>query len=89
MLTLLKKTLYHFLPGTRTFSIAAAGCNFHCGFCQNWQILLVSIQNNAGLSKMKLSPGDIVDNAIDQHCKKGSYHAKPQRTPRKTIYFKY
>lgn len=68
-----KKPLYHFLPGTRTFSIAAAGCNFHCGFCQNWQISQVSIQNNVGLSKMKLSPGDIVDNAIDQHCKSISY----------------
>lgn len=33
-----KKPLYHFLPGTLTFSIASAGCNFHCGFCQNWEI---------------------------------------------------
>ncbi|MDD5477428.1 MAG: AmmeMemoRadiSam system radical SAM enzyme [Candidatus Omnitrophica bacterium] len=33
-----KKPLYHFLPGTTTFSIASAGCNFRCGFCQNWQI---------------------------------------------------
>jgi pyruvate formate lyase activating enzyme len=33
-----KKPLYHFLPGTSTFSIASAGCNFTCGFCQNWEI---------------------------------------------------
>ena len=33
-----KKPLYHFLAGTKTFSIASAGCNFQCGFCQNWQI---------------------------------------------------
>jgi len=33
-----KKPLYHFLPGTSTFSIASAGCNFRCGFCQNWEI---------------------------------------------------
>ena len=33
-----KKPLYHFLPGTLAFSIASAGCNFRCGFCQNWQI---------------------------------------------------
>jgi pyruvate formate lyase activating enzyme len=33
-----KKPLYHFLPGTATFSIACAGCNFRCGFCQNWEI---------------------------------------------------
>lgn len=33
-----KKPLYHFLPGTRTFSLAAAGCNLHCLNCQNWEI---------------------------------------------------
>ena len=30
-----KKPLYHFLPGTRTFSAGSAGCNFSCRFCQN------------------------------------------------------
>ena len=33
-----KKPLYHFLPGSVSFSIATIGCNFSCGFCQNWQI---------------------------------------------------
>ena len=33
-----KKPLYHFLPGTFAFSVASVGCNFRCGFCQNWQI---------------------------------------------------
>jgi len=33
-----KKPLYHFLPGTRSYSIATPGCNFQCGFCQNWHI---------------------------------------------------
>ena len=33
-----KKPLYHFLPGTRSYSIATIGCNFRCDFCQNWQI---------------------------------------------------
>ncbi len=33
-----KKPLFHFLPGTRSLSVAAAGCNFRCAFCQNWQI---------------------------------------------------
>ena len=33
-----KKPLYHFLPGSLSYSVATAGCNFHCGFCQNWQI---------------------------------------------------
>lgn len=33
-----KKPLYHFFPGSTSYSIATMGCNFQCGFCQNWQI---------------------------------------------------
>ena len=33
-----KKPLFHFLPGTRSYSVATVGCNFRCAFCQNWQI---------------------------------------------------
>lgn len=33
-----KKPLFHFLPGTTAFSYSAAGCNFDCKFCQNWEI---------------------------------------------------
>ncbi|TFH04340.1 MAG: AmmeMemoRadiSam system radical SAM enzyme [Spirochaetales bacterium] len=33
-----KKPLYHFLPGSRAFSIGFLGCNFHCPFCQNYEI---------------------------------------------------
>ncbi|MBI5396703.1 MAG: AmmeMemoRadiSam system radical SAM enzyme [Verrucomicrobia bacterium] len=33
-----KKPLFHFLPGSRTFSLATAGCVFRCLNCQNWEI---------------------------------------------------
>ncbi len=33
-----KKPLYHFLPGTKTFSFAISGCGFRCLNCQNWDI---------------------------------------------------
>ena len=33
-----KKPLYHFLPGSQVFSVALAGCNFRCSFCQNASI---------------------------------------------------
>ncbi len=33
-----KKPLFHYRPGTTSFSIATAGCNIECRFCQNWQI---------------------------------------------------
>jgi pyruvate formate lyase activating enzyme len=33
-----KKPLFHFYPGSTAFSIATAGCNFRCDFCQNADI---------------------------------------------------
>lgn len=33
-----KKPFFHFLPGSEAFSLATAGCNLHCKFCQNWEI---------------------------------------------------
>ena len=33
-----KKPLFHFKPKTLAFSLAAAGCNFRCLNCQNWEI---------------------------------------------------
>ncbi len=33
-----KKPFFHVYPGTRSFSIASAGCNLRCKFCQNWEI---------------------------------------------------
>jgi len=33
-----KKPIYHMYPGSKSFSIATAGCNLRCKFCQNWQI---------------------------------------------------
>jgi len=52
-----KKPLFHFLPGTSAYSIATAGCNMHCKFCQNYQISQVrpdQIQN------IKMTPSDCV-----------------------------
>lgn len=33
-----KKPFYHFLPGELAYSIATAGCNLDCKFCQNWEL---------------------------------------------------
>ncbi len=33
-----KKPLFHFHPGSRSYSIATVGCNFRCLHCQNYQI---------------------------------------------------
>jgi len=44
-----KKPLFHFYPGSTAFSIATAGCNFRCAFCQN-----------ADISQMPREQGQIV-----------------------------
>lgn len=33
-----KKPLFHFHPGSSTYSLATHGCNFHCQYCTNWQV---------------------------------------------------
>jgi pyruvate formate lyase activating enzyme len=33
-----KKPLYHYKPGTTIMSVGSFGCNFDCGFCQNYSI---------------------------------------------------
>lgn len=33
-----KKPLYHFHPGKNILSTGTIGCNFKCGFCQNYQL---------------------------------------------------
>lgn len=71
-----KKPLYHFLPGTQTFSFAAAGCNFKCANCQNWQIS----QSTKNLPKNKIAdfgfdlpPIKIVEQAKVANCLSISY----------------
>ncbi len=41
-----KKPLYHFYPGKKILSIGSYGCNFKCGFCQNWEISQTSLEEN-------------------------------------------
>ena len=40
-----KKPLYHFLPGSKIFSLGTIGCNFGCDFCQNWDISQTKIED--------------------------------------------
>lgn len=56
-----KKPLYHFLPATTAFSIATAGCNLNCRFCQNWHI---SQARPEELTNYDLSPRQLVDAAV-------------------------
>ncbi|MCX5700605.1 MAG: AmmeMemoRadiSam system radical SAM enzyme [Candidatus Omnitrophica bacterium] len=79
-----KKPLYHFLPGSSSFSIATLGCNFRCGFCQNWEISQETFKAQAHLEEEEFLPKDIVEQAIQSDCKSISYtYTEP------TIFFEY
>jgi pyruvate formate lyase activating enzyme len=79
-----KKPLYHFLPGTTSFSIATMGCNFQCGFCQNWQISQASKKKGTDLRSYRLTPADIVEKTKEHGCRSISYtYTEP------TIFFEY
>ncbi len=58
-----KKPLFHYLPSTTAFSIAAAGCNFECRFCQNWRIAQYRPEQ---IESTFMSPDDIVRLALQK-----------------------
>lgn len=78
-----KKPLYHFLPGTTSFSVATIGCNFRCGFCQNWEISQVSAKGGYDAGQPAF-PEQIAEKAKQNGCRSVSYtYTEP------TIFFEY
>jgi pyruvate formate lyase activating enzyme len=67
-----KKPLFHFQPGSSSFSIATPGCNFQCIFCQNWQISQEAIEYGR-IDGQAISPEKIVEAAIRSDCKSIAY----------------
>jgi pyruvate formate lyase activating enzyme len=65
-----KKPLYHFLPTSRSYSLAVAGCNLACLNCQNWQISQVSPQE---VEAFDLPIKDVYRQAQHYQCKSISY----------------
>jgi len=78
-----KKPLFHFLPGSRSFSIATVGCNFRCAFCQNWTLSQSPRELKRVLGE-RLEPEQVVRTARRSGCASISYtYSEP------TIYFEY
>ncbi|MRR21330.1 radical SAM protein, partial [bacterium] len=65
-----KKPLYHFLPGSATYSIATAGCNLACLNCQNWTISQTSPDKTTNLD---MPPGAVVEGAVEARCRSIAY----------------
>jgi pyruvate formate lyase activating enzyme len=78
-----KKPLYHFLPGSKSYSIATAGCNFRCLHCQNYGISQVP-RDQREIPGFDLSPEEIVRKALAAGCDSISYtYTEP------TIFYEY
>ncbi|MEW6349647.1 MAG: AmmeMemoRadiSam system radical SAM enzyme [Thermodesulfobacteriota bacterium] len=65
-----KKPLFHFLPGTNILSLASAGCNLHCKFCQNWTISQTAPQD---IRHADFPPDRVVEVARARRCPSISY----------------
>ncbi|MBD3164525.1 AmmeMemoRadiSam system radical SAM enzyme [Candidatus Woesearchaeota archaeon] len=75
-----KKPLFHFMPGSYSYSVATMGCNFKCEFCQNCEIS----QPGKEIYGRELSAGQIVEEALANGCKSIAYtYTEP------TIFYEY
>ena len=57
-----KKPLYHFLPGSRAYSLGMYGCNLSCQFCQNWGLSMA--RGPVPGEWVELTPASIVESAL-------------------------
>jgi pyruvate formate lyase activating enzyme len=78
-----KKPLFHFHPGSLSYSIATVGCNFRCLFCQNCTISQLPRDQNR-IEGVDVAPEEIVADARARGCAGISYtYTEP------TIFFEY
>lgn len=63
-----KKPFFHALPGARALSFGMLGCDYHCGYCQNWVTSQALRDPVAGAPPMKLGPKELVKLAIERGC---------------------
>jgi pyruvate formate lyase activating enzyme len=76
-----KKPFFHVLPGSDAFSIATAGCNVNCKFCQNWQISQVRPEQ---ISHFDLPPEAVAKAASEYRCASVAYtYSEP------VVFFEY
>ena len=68
-----KKPLFHFMPGSSTYSLGTLGCNFVCANCQNWDISQAQDIENKVKKMEFIEPEKIIKEAIENECESISY----------------
>lgn len=60
-----KKPFFHALPGSNALSFGMLGCDYHCGYCQNWLTSQAIRDPVAGTPPNKMTPEALVGIALD------------------------
>jgi pyruvate formate lyase activating enzyme len=60
-----KKPFYHVLPGSDALTFGMLGCDYHCGYCQNWVTSQMLRDADAIAAPKMTTPRELVDIAID------------------------
>ena len=77
-----KKPLFHVLPGSKSYSIATVGCNFHCSHCQNY--IISQVPRTASIQGREYTAEEVVERALAHDCRSISYtYTEP------TIFFEF
>ena len=76
-----KKPFYHFLPGAQALSLATAGCNLRCLYCQNWSISQVPPEKSRNVD---LPPEEVVRRSLQANAPVIAYtYSEP------TVFYEY
>ncbi len=79
-----KKPLFHFHPGSPSYSIATVGCNFHCRHCQNYDISQYPRTHGGEIIGEDFTPEEIVADAAGRRCQSIAYtYVEP------TVFFEF
>jgi pyruvate formate lyase activating enzyme len=62
-----KKPFFHVLPGAAALSFGMLGCDFHCGYCQNWLTSQTLRDDDAVARPSRIAPEDIVRCAVERN----------------------
>ncbi|MBC8316891.1 MAG: AmmeMemoRadiSam system radical SAM enzyme [Desulfobulbaceae bacterium] len=68
-----KKPLFHFQPGSRSYSISTVGCNFRCLHCQNFQISQYPRMHDGDIFGTNRTPASVIEAADRASCQSISY----------------
>ncbi len=58
-----KKPYFHAMPGSNALTFGMLGCDYHCGYCQNWVTSQALRDDTAGVMPTHFSPADLVQAA--------------------------